>query len=99
MRKWAAQFRKWFAEVSDLPEDIVTGLPRITLIGRSHLSVENHNGVVSFTENKLILALQQGTLTVTGKEFILEGIAEGQISLHGMIQGISFAGAREEGAD
>lgn len=88
--KRPAGFKKWFSEVSDIPEDIITGVPRITLIGQSRLLIENHQGIIAFSENELILATQLGNLRVTGESFVLEAILEKEINLEGLITGISF---------
>ncbi|TGA99582.1 sporulation protein YqfC [Sporolactobacillus shoreae] len=92
-RKWPAGFKKWFADVSDIPEDIISDVPRITLIGRSRLSVENHKGIIAFSENELILSTQLGNLKVTGESFVLGTIIEKEIDLEGVITGISFIGS------
>ncbi|RYL90399.1 sporulation protein YqfC [Sporolactobacillus sp. Y61] len=90
MRKWPDKLRKWFTEVSDLPEDVITGLPRITLIGQSSLSIENHHGVIAFSENELVLAMDSRKLHIAGEGFVLEYIAGTEIELKGLVQKIYY---------
>ncbi|RYM05310.1 sporulation protein YqfC [Sporolactobacillus sp. THM7-7] len=90
MRKWTAQLKKWFADVSNIPEDMVMDLPRITLIGRSHLSIENHKGVLAFSSNELRLAMDRGELVITGQSFVLENILDKELFLTGQIETVRF---------
>ncbi|GGL40310.1 sporulation protein YqfC [Sporolactobacillus putidus] len=90
MKKWTARFKKWFAAVSDIPADVVMDLPRITLIGQFHLSIENHKGVLAFSKNELKLAVQNGQLHITGEEFVLETILEKEIYLEGRVKDVRF---------
>ncbi|MDD9147590.1 MULTISPECIES: sporulation protein YqfC [unclassified Sporolactobacillus] len=90
MKKWTARFRKWFAAVSDIPADVVMDLPRITLIGQFHLSIENHTEVLAFSQNELKLALQNGELHITGEGFVLENVLEKEIYLEGRVKDVRF---------
>ncbi|RYL91576.1 sporulation protein YqfC [Sporolactobacillus sp. THM7-4] len=90
MKKWTTQFKKWFSTVSEIPEDIVMDLPRITLIGQSHLSIENYKGVIAFSQNELRLAMDRGELLITGEAFVLENILDKEIYLEGKVMDVRF---------
>jgi sporulation protein YqfC len=90
MKKRWVRLRKWFADVSEVPEDLITDVPRITITGRSHLSVENHKGIISFSEHELILSTHLGELQVLGDSFVLETILEQEIDLAGTIREVRF---------
>jgi sporulation protein YqfC len=90
MKKRWVRLRKWFADVSEIPEDLITDVPRITITGRSHLSVENHLGIISFSEKELILSTHLGELQVLGDSFVLETIMDEEIDLAGSISEIRF---------
>ncbi|KLI02186.1 stage IV sporulation protein [Sporolactobacillus inulinus CASD] len=90
MRKWSAHLKKWFAEVSDIPEDVMLGVPRLTLIGQFRLSIENYQSVLSFSKTELKLALNEGELHITGNDFVLETILEKEIVLQGRVTGVRF---------
>lgn len=90
MKKWTTQLKKWFTAVSDIPADVVMDLPRITLIGQFHLSIENHKGVLAFSKNELRLAMQKGELHITGEEFVLDTILEKEIYLEGRVKAVRF---------
>ncbi|MFT8317546.1 MAG: sporulation protein YqfC [Sporolactobacillus sp.] len=89
-KKWTNRMKKWFSEVSDIPEDIVMNLPRMTLIGQSHLSIQNYKSVITFSDKELILAMDQGELHIFGEHFMLEVILEKEILLEGFVKTVQF---------
>ncbi|MFX3616049.1 MAG: sporulation protein YqfC [Sporolactobacillus sp.] len=89
-KKWTNRMKKWFSEVSDIPEDIVMNLPRMTLIGQSHLSIQNYKSVITFSDKELILAMDQGELHIFGENFMLEVILEKEILLEGFVKTVQF---------
>ncbi|MCL1630416.1 sporulation protein YqfC [Sporolactobacillus sp. CPB3-1] len=90
MKKWSAHLKKWFAEVSDIPEDVVMGLPRLTLVGRFRLSIENYESVLAFSKTELKLAVTDGELHIAGDDFILETILKQEIILKGKVNDVRF---------
>ncbi|EST13367.1 sporulation protein YqfC [Sporolactobacillus laevolacticus] len=90
MKKWSTQFKKWFADVSNIPEDVVLGVPRITLIGQFRLSIENYQNVLAFSKTELKLMLNEGELHISGEDFVLETILEKEIVLQGRVNDVRF---------
>lgn len=89
-KKWTRQMKKWFSEISDIPADIILDLPKVTLVGQSHLSIENYQSVLHFSDNQLILALEKGELHIGGEHFVLEVILEKEILLEGLVKSVQF---------
>jgi sporulation protein YqfC len=56
-KKWAGRVRNWMANKMDLPQDVMMDLPRITMIGQIHVYIENHRGLLVFTDKELRLLL------------------------------------------
>lgn len=90
MKKWSGRMKRWFASVSEVPEDILLDLPRITMIGHAHLSVENHRSVLAFSGEELRLAIDGGELQISGEKFVLEHIRDREIVLKGQIRQVRF---------
>ncbi|GGH84972.1 sporulation protein YqfC [Pullulanibacillus pueri] len=93
-RKWKNQLKTWFANHTDLPSDIVLDLPRITLIGQLHIYIENHRGVLAFSNDELRLSLEVGQLLIHGHNFVLKTILPEEILLEGTIQKVEFIESR-----
>jgi sporulation protein YqfC len=89
-RKWRNKVQKWFVQHSDMPADVIMDLPRITMIGRLHIYIENHKGVLAFSKEELRLSMKQGQLLIIGQEFILKTILPEEILLEGSIRKVEF---------
>lgn len=65
---WNKKLRQMTASILDLPQDVIIDLPRITMIGNLHLYIENHRGVMVFTDRMLQLRLSVGQLVIEGRK-------------------------------
>ena len=89
-KKWGQRVRSWMAKKMDLPQDVMMDLPRITMIGQIHIYVENHRGLLTFTDKELRLLLKQGQLLIKGKAFVIKTILPEEILLEGKIDQVIY---------
>ncbi|OIK16598.1 sporulation protein YqfC [Bacillus sp. MUM 116] len=89
-KKWGQLIRKWMTKNMDLPQDVMMDLPRITMIGQIHIYIENHRGLLAFTDKELRLLLKQGQLLVKGKSFVIKTILPEEILLEGKIDQVIY---------
>jgi len=89
-RKWGQKIRSWMTKQLDLPEDVMMDLPRITMIGQIHIYIENHNGLLTFTEKEIRLLLKQGQLLVKGQSLVIKTILPEEILVEGKIDEVMF---------
>jgi sporulation protein YqfC len=90
MKKWQQRIGNWLSHNLELPSDVVLELPRITTIGQLHAYIENHRGLLLFTEDELRLNMEYGYLRITGKNFVLKMMLPEEILLEGTINEITF---------
>jgi sporulation protein YqfC len=90
MKKWRQNITNWMTKTLELPADVVMDLPRITMIGQLHIYIENHQGVLRFTDQELRLRLKQGQLLIKGKDFVLKTILPEEILLEGTIDSVVY---------
>ncbi|HEU5140004.1 MAG TPA: sporulation protein YqfC [Bacillales bacterium] len=90
MSKWKDKLKNWLVKNVELPADVIMDLPRITIIGQLHIYIENHNGVLSFSNDEVRLRLTQGQLVVKGREFVLKTILPEEILLEGKIEQVKY---------
>ena len=67
-----------------------------TMIGQLHIYIENHRGVLRFSENELRLLLNRGQLLIKGDRFIIKTILPEELLLEGKIEQVLFL---HEGTD
>ncbi|OCA91152.1 sporulation protein YqfC [Bacillus sp. FJAT-27225] len=89
-KKWGLSLRNWIAAKMDLPQDVIMDLPRITMIGQIHIYIENHRGLLSFTDREIRLVLKKGQLLIKGKAFVIKTILPEEILLEGKIDQVVY---------
>ncbi|OZI11390.1 sporulation protein YqfC [Bacillaceae bacterium SAS-127] len=84
-KKWGQQMKNWLANSMNLPEDVMMDLPRITIIGQLHIYIENHRGLLAFSDKEVRLLLKKGQLLIQGDSFTIKTILPEEILLEGKI--------------
>lgn len=82
--------RRWITNKLDLPEDVMMDFPRITMVGQIHIYIENHKGLLSFSDKEIRILLSQGQLLIKGKAFVIKTILPEEILLEGKIEQVLF---------
>ena len=70
----------------DLPEDMDPRVPRITVLGREKMLVENVAGVRRCTEKEVLLLTGCGTLSVMGEGLLVKELGESRALLTGKLE-------------
>ncbi|MBY0096329.1 sporulation protein YqfC [Mesobacillus maritimus] len=89
-KKWSQLIRNWMSQTMDLPPDVMMDLPRITMVGQIHIYIENHRGLLAFSDREVRLLLEQGQLLVKGKAFVIKTILPEEILLEGKIDQVIY---------
>ncbi|SFA95624.1 MULTISPECIES: sporulation protein YqfC [unclassified Bacillus (in: firmicutes)] len=89
-KKWGLRVRNWMTDKMDLPQDVMMDLPRITMVGQIHVYIENHKGLLAFSDRELRLLLKQGQLLIKGKAFVIKTILPEEILLEGKIDQVIY---------
>lgn len=89
-KKWGQLVRKWMTKNMALPQDVMMDLPRITMIGQIHIYIENHRGLITFSDKELRLLLKQGQLLIRGNAFVIKTILPEEILLEGKIDQVTY---------
>lgn len=78
------------AEVLDLPGDVVAGLPRLELVGRRQLRMENHKGILAYGSREIHISGGRLVVKVRGEELELKAMNAGELLITGDIAGIEL---------
>ena len=70
----------------DLPEDLDARVPRVTVLGRDKMLVENVAGVRRCTEGEVLLLTGCGTLTVAGEKLLVKELGESRALIVGRLE-------------
>ena len=70
----------------DLPEDMDPQVPRITVLGREKMLVENVAGIRRCTEEVVLLLTGCGTLTVEGAGLLVKELGRSRAFITGKLE-------------
>jgi sporulation protein YqfC len=70
----------------DLPEDLDPRVPRITVLGRDRMLVENVSGIRRCTEHEILLLTGCGTLQVAGEGLRVKELGESRAMIAGRLE-------------
>lgn len=78
------------SDILEFPADLLSSLPRITLLGTDTLVIENHKGVIEYNDSKVRLNTGCGVVSVSGIEMELNHLSSDDILIKGRIINIEM---------
>ncbi|MGM9987900.1 MAG: sporulation protein YqfC [Bacillaceae bacterium] len=84
------RIKDWIVNKVDLPPDTFLDLPRITMVGQIHIYIENHRGLLQFSESEIRIALKQGQLLIKGNELVIRAILSEELLVEGTIHNVIY---------
>ncbi|WP_174613847.1 sporulation protein YqfC [Virgibacillus ihumii] len=90
MKKLQQRIAPLLTKYLDLPSDVMLELPRITTIGQIHVYIENHKGLVVYSDKELTVRANKGFIQIMGTSFVLKTMLPEEILLEGTITDIKF---------
>ncbi|EHQ91713.1 YabP/YqfC family sporulation protein [Desulfosporosinus youngiae] len=79
-------------EVLDFPPDVVGEGPKITIIGRREIMVENYISIINFSEEEIRIETAEGDIYFRGKGLMLRVILSSELQIEGELSSFSFGG-------
>ncbi len=71
--------------------EVIAAPPRITVLGRESVKIENADGIATFTETGISVRIKGGLVLAEGDSLVIASMQEGEVVLQGKINSISFA--------
>lgn len=75
----------------DIPSDILTGLPRIELLGDRELRMENHKGILAYGSDEIHVSGGKLVVRVRGHALELRAMDPAQLLITGQIEAVEFS--------
>lgn len=83
-------FNRALADFLEIPRDLVLDIPKLTLVGRSELYLENHRGIIEYNLNRLRINLSRGFLEVEGGNLEICTLMPEELHVTGEIYSVRF---------
>ena len=74
----------------NIPEEISTNNPKVTILGFEHMVIENHNGILDYQDYFIRLNTYMGIININGYNLKLEEMTTDDIVVTGKIDSIDF---------
>lgn len=79
-------------EILELPKEIVLNIPRIIMIGKSDILVENYKGIIEYEITRVRINTEIGIIKITGNDLVIGQLTSENIMITGDIISLEFGG-------
>jgi len=86
-------FKEKFTELLELPKELVLDRPKLTMIGRNDMMIENYKTVLEYGSGRLRVKTGSGILRITGDSLMIREISSEDIIISGTIHTLEFTDA------
>jgi sporulation protein YqfC len=84
------RWRRELADFLELPREIILNLPRLTIVGMIQCLLENHRGVIAYTNEMIRIAVAEGEIIIRGDNLVIRTLAGEEIAVEGKISSLHF---------
>ena len=88
--------RNKIEKLLEIPVEVTTNIPKITLIGFNQLMIENYMGVIEYEEYLVKINSSIGIIIIEGNKMNLNQINENDVLISGVISKIYLESTEEE---
>ena len=81
-----------FCTELELPEDVLLREAKVSLTGGKRMLIENHRGLMSYSDTLIEVLTGGGKLSVLGSGFIIRAMREKDLLIFGNIQSVEWCG-------
>jgi len=89
-KKLRLGFIEHTSKVFDIPGEIVGGLPRVTVDGGGKVNVENHRGLITYSNGEVTVNSSVGLIRVKGENLELSAMSDTELVARGRIYSVEF---------
>lgn len=82
--------RNRLSELSELPKDVVLGIPMLTMIGQMELHIENYRGIIEYTDCLIRVHTKDGQIRICGKNLKVDYYTNDEMKVTGHIVSIEY---------
>lgn len=88
--------RNKIEKLLEIPVEVTTNIPKITLIGFNQLMIENYMGVIEYEEHLVKINSSIGIIIIEGNKMNLNQINENDVLISGVLSKIYLESTEEE---
>lgn len=82
--------KKRFEEMLEMPKEIYTNMPKLTIVGFEEMIIENYKSILEYEEYYVRINTHMGVLNINGFNLNLEKMTNDDIKITGKIESIDI---------
>lgn len=82
--------KKVLVDKLEMPKEVILDVPRITVIGRNEITIENHKGILVFEKTQIKIKTSLEPLVIKGDSFEILYIATSTLIISGHFDYIGY---------
>ncbi|HHY31905.1 MAG TPA: sporulation protein YqfC [Firmicutes bacterium] len=86
----AGNIEERLAELFEIPKNVLLDMPRVVLVGNVQLTIENHQGIIEYSQQAVRVATSRGEVAVEGKGLSIGKITKSEITIDGRIHRVAL---------
>jgi sporulation protein YqfC len=90
MEKRREVFNRVMADFLEIPKDLVMDVPKLTMVGRNELYIENHRGIIEYRVDMLRINLSRGFIEIQGDKLEIKTLMPEELFVIGDVQAVIF---------
>ncbi len=90
MEKGRETFNRVMADFLEIPKDLVMDIPKLTVVGKNELYLENHRGIIEYRVDMLRINLSRGFLEIQGNNLEIKTLMPEELFVIGEINAVIF---------
>lgn len=84
------RFREWAADFFCVPKDVVMDLPRISICGDKEVQIENHKGIVLYTNSEIKIKMNDGLINMHGYGLRIITLESDRVIINGDFERVEY---------
>lgn len=85
--------KEYIVDKFELPKEVMMNLPRIIILGKEEITIENHKGILSFNSNLVKINSGIGSVIIEGKNFEILFMGGSTLTIGGKFKSIMYEDA------
>lgn len=77
-------------DLFDLPAEAFAGSAKISVTAGKHALIDNHKGVLAFSDSQVLVSCARGRLAISGSSLRLDTMSASQLLVSGKIQRVEW---------
>lgn len=78
------------ADAWGVPKDVIMNIPRLTISGDKEIYIENHKGILEYTDTEIRISTAMGIVRVCGKNLVIDRIRLEDIAISGCFSRVEY---------